>query len=125
MNICRGNRVRILFPQPGPPTALVTQTCTVHKAPALILPPETSIEFAPLTGGQGDNDPQFEIVALELLTVTPVGRVSVNEKLVSAVSSGALKVKIRSEFPPLFIVAGEKVFVAVIPAPLVYTELGR
>ena len=100
---------------------LVTKTCTSQVALAAMVPPDAEMESAPFAGGQAPvRVPQAAeaVAGLKLLTVTPIGRVSVNEKLFNAVSGGAVKVKCRSEFPPMLIVEGVKVFVAVTPAPV-------
>ncbi len=92
-----------------------------------MVPPLAAMIWSPMAGGQATPDagrvtsvphPE-EVGARELLTVTPLGRVSVKEKLVNDVSGGAVKVSLNLEFAPGAIVVGKKVFVAVMPAPMV------
>jgi hypothetical protein len=58
---------------------------------------------------------------VELLTVTPAGKSSVNEKFVKSVSLGAKKSSLNRELPPGAIVEGENDFVPVISVPRMVT----
>ncbi len=90
-------------------------------APAAIVPPLAAIDVAPLAGGQEPPSvPQLvDEGAVELLTVTPTGRVSLSVKLVNEVSAGAVKVSRKREFPKMLIVLDVKVFVEGTPCPSV------
>ena len=87
-----------------------------------MLPPIREITPVPVSAVSVP--PQVLVAGVELLIVIPNGKVSVNEKPLSAVSTGAVKVNNRSEFPPLLMVAGVKDLAAVIPAPVEYTVTG-
>lgn len=73
------------------------------------------IEVAPVgalrTSGGVAPQPEVE-AAVELLMMTPAGRLSVTEKFVRLVSAGALTVILNLEFPPAGIVDGENDFEA-------------
>lgn len=80
------------------------------------VPPVTAVNV------RGGVEPQpFVDGAVELLMVTPLGRLSVTEKLVRFVSDGAV-IKIRNrEFPPAEIDEGEKDFDASKSVPRIVT----
>lgn len=64
--------------------------------------------------------PQPEVVgSVELLIVTPAGRLSVTEKLVRSVSPGAVISILNLELPPSAIVEGENDFTANMSLPLI------
>ena len=87
-----------------------------QRCPARIKPFVRETEFAPVGAvkTRGGTGPQPVIAGgVELLTVTPVGRLSVTEKLVRFVSLGA-KMSIRNlEFPPTVMDEGENDFIPV------------
>jgi hypothetical protein len=106
-----------------PGVVLVTQTCTRHNAPALMVAFDNVMTSVPVTAVRVAPGPQpADIVGpCELLMVTPSGRLSVKEKLVRVTSSGALKLKRNLEFSPASMVLGLNALFAVIPWPAVYT----
>jgi len=103
---------------------LVTKTSILQRCPARIKPFVKEMEIAPVAAlkTRGGAAPQPVIVgAVELLTVTPVGRLSVIEKFVRFVSLGA-KISIRNlELPPAGIVAGENDFAPETSVPAMVT----
>jgi hypothetical protein len=73
-------------------------------------PPVKEMEVAPVgaVNTNGGVDPQSVIAGgVELLTVTPVGRLSVMETFVKLVLVGAKMSILNREFPPASIVEGE------------------
>lgn len=79
------------------------------------------IESAPVVAfnTRGGVGPQPEVTGdVELLTVTPPGRSSVNPKFVRFVSPGATISILSLALPPAAIVAGENDLIAVISDPL-------
>lgn len=95
-----------------------------QRCPARIKPPVREIEVAPVgavkaSGGVG---PQPVIAGgVELLTVTPAGRLSVTEKLVRSVSLGAKKSILNLELPPAGMVEGLNVFIPESSVPVILT----
>ena len=82
------------------------------------------IEVAPVgaVNTRGGAAPQPLIAgAVELLTVTPAGRLSVIEKFVRFVSLGAKKSILNRELLPAVIEAGEKVFTPLTSVPATFT----
>ncbi len=100
---------------------LVTLISIRQRCPIRIKPLEMEIEVAPVDAfnTSGGVEPQPEMAgAVELLTVTPAGRSSVNPKFVRFVSPGA-KISIRSRaLSPAEIVEGENDLIAVTSVPL-------
>jgi hypothetical protein len=93
-----------------PTVLLVTYSSILQRCPAAIKPPVREMEFAPVgavntSGGVG---PQPVIAGgVELLTVTPAGRLSEIETFVRLVLLGAKMSILNLEFPPASIVEGE------------------
>jgi hypothetical protein len=82
------------------------------------------MELAPVAASNtsGGVGPQPEVDgAVELLTVIPVGRSSVNPKFVRFVSPGATISNLSLALPPAGIVEGENDLIAVISVPLTVT----
>lgn len=102
-----------------PGVLLVTQTSTRHRAPAAMVPLVKEMVSVPVTAVSDAEGPHPEdtLGPCELLIVTPAGRISVNEKLVSEVSAGARRLMRNLEFPPASMVLGLKDFPPVIPVP--------
>jgi hypothetical protein len=102
-----------------PGVLLVTQTSTRHRAPAAMVPLVKEMVSVPVTAVSDAEGPHPEdtLGPCELLIVTPAGRISVNEKLVSEVSAGARRSTRNLEFPPASMVLGLKDFPPVIPVP--------
>jgi hypothetical protein len=79
------------YTTPGPlPVSLVTQTCTAQVELMAILPPVR--EITPVPVAAVSVPPQVLLKGVELLIVMPTGNVSVKEKLLKAVSEGAVNV---------------------------------
>ena len=75
-----------------PGVLLVTQTSIRQRVPAAMVAPVRVIKLAPVVAvsTRGGVDPQLLTDAgVELVMVTPAGRLSVTEKFVRVVSTGA------------------------------------
>ena len=99
-----------------PGVLLVTYT----SIPAAIVAFVKVIVFAPVTAVRVANGPQLVDMdgLVELLIVTPGGRLSVTEKFVRSVSWGARIFRRKRELSPALIVLGVKDLFADIPAPV-------
>ena len=103
-----------------PGVLLVTQTSRVHVDPAGKFGSNRLIEVAPIGAVRVRAAGQpVKVGPDELLTVTPRGRLSVIEKLVRAVSAGAMMERRSREFPPAGIVALVKLLVNLTGSGLV------
>ncbi len=85
----------------------LTSTTTVHELLAGMLPPDRLISEVPATAVRVP--PHGEVVVV-VLTVRPVGRVSLKEAPVAATPSRFFNVKVKVEVPPIPIGLGEKTF---------------
>ena len=107
-----------------PGVTLVTYTSIRHRCPARIKPLLNEIEIAPVgalsTSGGVAPQPLVD-GGVELLTVTPVGRLSVIEKFVRFVSNGARISILNLELPPAGIEEGENDFNPVTSVPAIVT----
>ena len=98
-----------------PNILLVTYTSIRQRWLARISPFVKETVVAPLGASTKAAAPQPVMVGeVELLTVTPAGRLSVSEKLVRFVSLGAKISILNLELPPTSIVEGENDFIPVI-----------
>jgi len=107
-----------------PGVLLVTYTSILQRCPARIKPFVNEIEVAPVGAvkTRGGAAPQPVIVgAVELLTVTPVGRLSVIEKFVRFVLPGAKMSILNLELPPGAMEAGENDLAPITSVPLTVT----
>ena len=103
-----------------PGVLLVTYTSIRQTTPAAIVAFVKVIVFAPVTAVRVANGPQLVDMdgLVELLIVTPGGRLSVTEKFVRSVSWGARIFRRKRELSPALIVLGVKDLFADIPAPV-------
>lgn len=100
----------------------VTKTSILQRWPARIKPPVREIEVAPVGAFSAAAAPQpLTAGGVELLTVTPAGRLSVTEKFVRFVSLGAKISILNRELPPAGIVEGENDFVPATSVPVIVT----
>ena len=107
-----------------PALLLVTKISILQRCPARIKPLVNEIEVAPVgaVNARGGAAPQPVMAgAVELLTVTPVGRLSVIEKFVKLVSPGAMMSILNRELPPWVIDAGVNDFAPVTSLPRTVT----
>lgn len=118
--ILAGGMVLVCKPNVVP----VTYTSILQRCPARIKPPVREMEVAPVgavntSGGVG---PQPVIAGgVELLTVTPAGKLSVIEKFVRLVLLGAKKSILNREFSPTEMLEGKNDFVPERSVPLTVT----
>lgn len=107
-----------------PAVALVTKTSILHRCPARIKPLVSEMDVAPVgavrTSGGVAPQPVMD-GGVELLTVTPVGRLSVIEKFVRFVSPGAKISILNLELPPAGMEEGENDFIADTSVPAIVT----
>lgn len=105
-----------------PSVLLVTYTSILQRWPARISPFVKETVVAPLGALSTAAAPQPVIVgAVELLTVTPAGRLSVTEKFVRFVSLGAKISILNLELLPAAIEEGENDFIPASSVPLTIT----
>lgn len=91
--------------------------------PAEIVPLVNVMDVAPVSAVRTEDPPQLvRVGGDELLIVTFGGRSSTMEKLVRAVSPGAVMLILNREFSPARIVAGENDLFALTPVPTLYTR---
>lgn len=91
--------------------------------PAEIVPLVKVMDVAPVTAVRTEDPPQLlRVAGDELLIVTFGGSSSTMEKLVRAVSPGAVILIVNCEFSPARIVAGENDLFALMPVPALYTR---
>lgn len=83
----------------------LTSTTTVHELLAGMIPPDRLISEVPAAAV---TVPPHEEVVTVVLTVRPVGNVSVKDAPVAATPSRFLNVNVRVEVPPVAIGLGEK-----------------
>ena len=103
-----------------PGVLLVTYTSIRQTTPAAIVAFSKVIVCSPVLVVRVADEPQFVDMdgLVELLIVTPGGRVSETEKFVRSVSWGARILRRKRELPPTSIVLGVKDLFADIPAPV-------
>ena len=105
-----------------PSVLLVTYTSILHRWLARISPLVKVTAAAPLGASSTAAAPQpVTVGGVELLTVTPAGRLSVTEKFVRFVSLGAKISILNCELPPMTIEDGENDFIPATSVPLTIT----
>lgn len=107
-----------------PPVLLVTYTSIRQRCPANISPLVSETDVAPVGAvkTRGGAVPQPVVVgAVELLTITPAGRLSLIEKLDRFVSLGAVISILNLALPPIGMDEGENDLVATTSEPLTVT----
>src|SRR5215207_4730808 len=118
--ICAGEIVFVCRPRVVP----VTYTSIRQRCPEATKPFVSEMDVAPVgavnTMGGAAPHP-VTAGGVELLTVTPVGRLSVIEKFVRSVSLGAKMSILNLEFSPARIVEGENDLIPATSVPLTIT----